>query len=381
MRAAPVSIAFIVNSLRFGGAEKHTLQLFNGLASQGFKATLAYLKREEHLLHEADPASGPVWCADYGRGWDFAGLRRLADWIRNSKPDVLVCVNTYPLFYGHLARRLSGHRCRIVEIFHSTELPAREDRQMRWVYRPFFNYSDRIAYVSTAQRAYWEARGLHKDRGEVIHNGIDAERYRDVQAAEDKAVLRGRFGFTADDYVVGICAALRTEKRHEDLIEAIARLKSEGGMSVKCLIIGDGPHRAAIEDKITGMALEGDVAITGFQTDVRPFITACDCMAIVSQMETFSIAALESMALGKPMVMSAIGGAAEQVRNGDNGYLFPAGDVEALMCALRELADPVHRAELGKNARLSVERDFGLQTMLDKYARLFGETTARASRP
>jgi glycosyltransferase involved in cell wall biosynthesis len=373
MRAAPVSIAFIVNSLRFGGAEKHTLQLFNGLASQGFKATLAYLKREEHLLHEADLASGPVWCADYGKGWDFAGLRRLADWIKNSKPDVLVCVNTYPLFYGHLARRLSGHRCRIVEIFHSTELPAREDRQMRWVYRPFFNHSDRIVYVSTAQRTYWEARGLHKDRGEVIHNGIDAERYRDVQAAEDKAALRGRFGLTADDYVVGICAALRTEKRHEDLIEAIARLKSEGGMSVKCLIIGDGPRRAAIEDKIAGMALQRDVAITGFQTDVRPFITACDCMAIVShQVETFSIAALESMALGKPMVMSAIGGAAEQVRNGENGYLFPAADVGALTAALHKLADRQHCAELGGRARAIVARDFGLDRMLNRYARLFG---------
>lgn len=381
MSAAPVSVAFIVNSLRFGGAEKHTLQLFNGLAARGFKTALAYLKREEHLLHEAQPASGPVWCAGFSKGWDFEGLRRLAEWIKNGKPDVLVCVNTYPLFYGHLARWMSGHRCQIVEIFHSTELPARDDRQIRWVYRPFFNRSDCIVYVSTAQRAYWEARGLHKELGMVIHNGIDTDRFRDGYTTEDKVVLRARFGFKPDDFVIGICAALRPEKKHEDLIEAIARLRAKG-VPARCLIIGDGPRRPTIEAAISRLGMEHEVAITGFQPDVRPYVSACDCMVIVShQVETFSIAALEALALEKPMVMSAIGGAAEQIRDGENGYLFPAGNVEALMCALHELADPVHRAELEKNARSSVVRDFGLHTMLDKYARLFGDDTARASQP
>lgn len=377
---ARVTVAFVVNSLRFGGAEKHTLQLFNGLPADRFRPALAYLKREEHLLLEADPARGPIWCADFGKGWDFAGLRRLAGWVKAMQPDVLVCVNTYPLFYGHLARRLSGRSCRIVEIFHSTELPAREDRQMRLVYRPFFNRSDRIVYVSTAQRAYWEGRGMRGDRGQVIHNGIDTEGFRDRYTAEEKTALRQRHGFAAGDFVIGICAALRPEKRHEDLIEAIARLKSDG-LPAKCLIIGDGPRRAAIEEKITGTGLENDVAIAGFQADVRPFVAVCDCMAIVShQVETFSIAALESMALAKPMVMSAIGGAAEQVRDGENGYLFPAGDLAALARALRKLANPEHRAELGERARSNIERDFGLQVMLDKYARLFGDDSVATVR-
>jgi glycosyltransferase involved in cell wall biosynthesis len=372
MSAAPVSVAFIVNSLRFGGAEKHTLQLFNGLASQGCQTALAYLKREEHLLPEADQTAGPVWCAEFGKGWDFAGLKRLADWLTNRKPDVLVCVNTYPLFYGHLARWLSGHRCRIVVIFHSTELPVREDRQMRWIYRPFFNRSDRIVYVSSYQRAYWEARGLCKELGVVIHNGIDPERFRDCFTTIDKTTLRERFGFKPGDFVVGICAALRPEKKHEDLIEAISRLKAEG-LTARCLIIGDGSRRAAIESEIKRTGLESDVAIAGFQADVRPFIASCDCMAIVSQVETFSIAALESMALGKPMVMSAVGGAAEQVRNGVNGYLYPAGDVASLAAALRKLTAPRHCAELGEQARTIAARDFGIEGMLARYAQLFDE--------
>jgi len=77
--------------------------------------------------------------------------------------------------------------------------------------------------------------------------------------------------------------------------------------------------------------------------------------------------------MGKPLVMSAIGGAAEQVRDGENGYLFPAGDVGALTAALHKLADRRHCAELGVRARAIVARDFGLDRMLDRYARLLGE--------
>lgn len=379
MSAAPVSVAFIVNSLRFGGAEKHTLQLFNGLAAQGFKASLAYLKREEHLLHEAAQVAGPVWCANFGKGWDFSGLRRLADWIKNNKPDILVGVNTYPLFYGHLARWLSGHRCRIVEIFHSTELPAREDRQMRLVYRPFFNRCDRIVYVSTAQRAYWESRGLRKDLGVAIHNGIDTNRYRDDYTTEEKTALRERFGFKPGDFVIGICAALRPEKKHEDLIEAIGRLKAKG-IPARCLIIGDGLRRSAIEAAIARLGLEKEVAVTGFQSDVRPHIAVCDCMTIVSHpVETFSIAALEAMAMGKPMVMSEVGGAAEQVVEGETGFLFPPGDVQALAQALRRVALDPHRLRMGQMSRRRTEQHFQQSQMVARYAAVLSATLDRQS--
>lgn len=371
-------IAFVVDSLRFGGAEKHTVGLFNRLDPARFRPGLVYLKKEEHILPEVDPACGPVFCPDFGRGWDFAGLRRLSNWLHTFDPDLLVCVNTYPLFYGFLARRMVGGNFPITEIYHSTQLHKRDDWQMRLVYRHFFNRSDRIIYVSHAQRAYWEARGVHSGRAAVIHNGVNAEHYQDAYSGDELTALRALYGFDPKDFLVGICAALRPEKQHEDLLEAIALLRA-GGLSAKCLIIGDGLRRSAIEARSASLGLERHVVITGFKADVRAHIAACDCMAIVShQVETFSIAALESMALGKPMVMSAIGGAEEQVREGDNGYLFPAGDVEALAKALRKQADPVRRAEMGSRARQRVVEEFSLQGMLDKYALLFEQCAGTA---
>src|SRR5262245_25663064 len=211
------SITFLVTSLAPGGTEKQTLQLFNSLDQARFIASLAYLKREgeEPLLSLVTPGrASQVWCADFGRGWDFYGLRRLSKWLGSCKPQVLVCVNSYPLFYGHLARWLAGLRLPIVEIFHSTLLDPPEDRKMRLIYRHFFNQSDLIIYVSEAQRVIWESRGFDRSRGICIQNGIDTEYFNDRYSKEEKVERRAQYGFTANDFVVGICARLRPEKQH-----------------------------------------------------------------------------------------------------------------------------------------------------------------------
>ena len=90
------------------------------------------------------------------------------------------------------------------------------------------------------------------------------------------------------------------------------------------MIIGDGPLREAIERDVARLGLSGEVRITGFQSDVREWLTACDVVALLSTaIETFSIAVLEAMAMGKPMIMSDIGGAREQVEHGVQWNALP----------------------------------------------------------
>jgi glycosyltransferase involved in cell wall biosynthesis len=371
----PTNVAFLVNSLGFGGAEKHTLQLFNSLPETRFRVALGYLSRQEHLLPQvATERQSQVWCADFNRGWDFQGLARLCKWLRIANPDVLVCANAYTLFYAHLARRLTGIRTAIIEIFHSTVLSPREDRRMRWVYKHFFNVSDRVVYVSKAQQDMWESRGIRHDIGICIQNGVDIEYFTDRYSSKEKTELRARYGFAPNEFLVGICAELRPEKRHVDLIAAIFNLK-QNGISAKCLIIGDGPCRDEVERKVRELGLGFDVAITGFQEDVRPFMAACSCLAIVSsRVEAFSLAALEAMAMGKPMVMSSIGGASEQIVEGHNGYLYPPKDIQSLTSALTSFTAADVRDRLGKEARRRVRALFSFGSMLNKYEGLLLET-------
>ncbi len=364
-----IRVLFVVNSLHFGGAEKHVVTLLNHLDIERFSLSLAYLKDEAALLPQLEKAqlNAGAFCCHVSAKVDLRAVRMLSDHIRHHAVEVLLCTNSYSLLYGWLARRMSGCRPKLVVAFHSTELGTFKDKLQMLFYRPFFRACDLLIYVCESQRAYWRKKKLRAKRDAVIYNGIDLEDFIDRFTNDEKALTRQRFGLAADDYVVGLCAAMRPEKAHGDLLEAIARLKA-GGTPAKALLIGDGPERENIERRIAALDLIDEVSITGFMGDVRPAIASCDVMALVSHhVETFSISALEGMALGKPTVMTEIGGAREQILHGECGFLFPRGDVEALEDVLRQLAEPAIRNRMGREARRRVERCFSLERMVSAY--------------
>jgi glycosyltransferase involved in cell wall biosynthesis len=150
------------------------------------------------------------------------------------------------------------------------------------------------------------------------------------------------------------------------LVEAIARLRNRG-IPARALIIGDGEMRAAIEARARTLEVTGDVVITGLQHDVRPFIAACDAVVLCSFTEAFSLAAIEAMALSRPVVHSDVGGAAEMIFPGRNGFLFPVGDTNAFVDRLSILADRAVSERMGREARATIEARFSEKAMVDRY--------------
>ena len=197
-------------------------------------------------------------------------------------------------------------------------------------YRPLFWSADCLVFVCEAQRRHWLRRLVTGRSNRVIHNGVDPEHWRSP-GTEARTRMRRVLGLADGDYAVGMCAVFRPEKNHLQLVEAIARLRARG-LPARALLIGDGPMRPAIEARARDLGVAGDVLIAGFHQDVRPLLAAADVVALPStSVETFSLAALEAMALGRPVVLSDIGGAAEMVRPEENGFLFPAHDTPALV--------------------------------------------------
>lgn len=353
-------LLFITNSLGTGGAEKQVITLLNRLDRRCFRLHLAYLKRDERLLPElhADRLDQIV-CCDVSHRIDRNAVRRLRELIVEWQIDAVICTNPYSMLYGWLAR--GGRGPVLVSVFHSTLLHTLKERLQMVLYRPLFNRCDLLVYVCESQRRHWRQQGLHPPDA-VVHNGIDSDFFTDRYTAEEKHALRGTLAVAPGDYLVGLCCALRPEKAPVDLLQAIARLR-EQGVPAKALFIGDGPERARIEQAADALGIRAHVRITGMQRDVRPFTACCDVMTLVSHSETFSIAALEAMALGKPMVLSDTGGAGELVVQGEHGLLFPPGDVEALATSLKSLTSASLRARLGAAAARRVRERFTVAAM------------------
>jgi glycosyltransferase involved in cell wall biosynthesis len=362
-------VLFIVNSLETGGAEKQVVSVLNHLDSRRFRLHLAYLKRNEQLLAQLRRERlAALVCCDVARRVDGSAIRRLRELIAGADIDAIVCTNPYSTLYGHLAQRGSGADPRLVTVFHTTLLRGLKQRVEMLLYRRLFNRSDLLVYVCESQRSYWRQRGVRPAADEVIYNGIDTDYYTDRRTAGERLAFRRSLGLGDEDYVVGLCSVFRPEKAHGDLLDAISKLRSRG-VPAKALLIGDGPERATIERTVFRLGLEEHVLITGLKEDVRPFIGACDVMTLVSHsVESFSLAALESMSLGKPMILSDVGGARELVTHGEHGFFFKPGDIEALAMHLGRLTHRLLREQLGSAAALRVREHFTVQAMSDRFA-------------
>jgi len=370
-------LAFVTGSLVHGGAERHTITLANRLAERGHECHAAYVKNDPSQLERLTGAAS-VQCLDAQRYLDFQALNNLAGLFRKIRPAVILAANQYALLYAALARRRAGVAAPLVATFHTTvPASAKEWLQMLY-YRPFFWGADCLVFVCDAQRRYWNARRLSSRRDEVIYNGVDLEHWAPRPAAE-RSMIRRVLGLEAGELLVGICAVLRPEKNHLQLIDAIARLRARA-IPARALLIGDGPQRARIEARALSLGVAAEVHVTGYQQDVRPLIGACDAMALCSTaVETFSLAALEAMALARPVVHAELGGAADMIRPGRDGYLFPVGDTAALVERLAALERPEARGRMGAAARETVEARFSERAMVDRYEATFLELDSKRS--
>jgi L-malate glycosyltransferase len=369
MSAYRPGVLVMVNSMLVGGAEKHAISLVNHLDPARFRSALCHVKAGGGLARELHSSRvDSVLALNVRRKLDWGAVVRLARYIEQNSMDVVVCTNGYPLLYALFASWVSRRPVRLVEVFHTTGLRTPIKSPLRMLMNRFvFRQCELVVYVSHKQREYWRAHWVGAQRDVVIHNGIDTDYFTDRSTPEQKAATRREFGFSDTDYVVGICASLRVEKAHQDLLHALRRLRDQG-VRARVLIIGDGPQRPMLEKLITELRLQADAVITGHRDDVRPYIACSDVMTLTSHVvETFSIAALESMSLGKPVVLTRIGGAEEQVRHGVNGLLFEPGDVTALVRNLRELADAESRRRMGTAAAKAVREQFTLQRMVGRF--------------
>lgn len=161
------------------------------------------------------------------------------------------------------------------------------------------------------------------------------------------------------------------------LVEAVHRLTLQG---IKCelILVGDGEMRADVEELITRFGLAGQVRITGWVSSdqVRQEILAARGLVLPSFAEGLPVVIMEAMALRRPVLTTYVAGIPELVRPGENGWLFPAGDVDELTAAMEDVlsrsADELRI--MGEAAYRCVMERHSIDTEAAKLAGLFGES-------
>src|SRR5260221_868456 len=219
----------------------------NRLAERRHECHAVYVKSGAGLLDRLRlRGGGTVRCLTAAGYFDVRAVRDFAAHIYSIAPSVIVAANPYALMYAWLALRFSCLQVPLIVTYESTGLLGIKERLQVTMYWPFFWSADCSVFVCEKQRRHWLRRGAFSRRNEVIYNGVDTDVFRDDWSTEERRTLRRRLGFRDADYVIGICALLRPEKNHLQLVDAIAGLRGSG-IPAKALMIGEGEMRGAIE--------------------------------------------------------------------------------------------------------------------------------------
>lgn len=225
-----------------------------------------------------------------------------------------------------------------------------------------FKYSSRIIAVSDAVRRHLESQGISAQKIQVVHNGVDVTEYQPI----DSDIAKSSFGYMPSVPLFGVFGRLAPEKGQRVAIEAMF-LVQEDLPEARLVIAGDGPERESLEACARVLGVADRVDFAGFVADVRGLMCACDVVIVPSLKEGFGLAAVEAMALKRPVVASATGGLPEVVVQGETGILVAPEDPKALAQALLDLArDSDMRARLGNNGRHRVEEHFNLSRQSER---------------
>lgn len=202
---------------------------------------------------------------------------------------------------------------------------------------------------------------------EVVHCGLEPEFH---QGHDTPPVEQPRL----------VCVGRLCEQKGQLLLlEAAHRLRQQG-VRFELVLAGDGEMRPAIEQYITSHGLQDCVRITGWigSAQVRDELLKARALVLPSFAEGLPIVIMEAMALRRPVLTTWIAGIPELVTPGEHGYLFPPGDIDALVLALHQIiqADPSTLHRMGQAAQARVLQRHSIHTEAGKLLTLFERGTA-----
>ncbi len=358
----------------FHGIHDNLLTLARTIDRSRFAMSVCiYGHRSAEISDQFDSLDIPMYYLDT-EGWQNPALiGKLASLFGRLAPDIVqtYCLNTN--IYGGIAARRAGVPAVIsCELTTSNQAPSRLRRFRDAFLKPLNNWvsdkADCRVFVADAVRRDWVgARNL--------------DTYRIIYPAFGGAKSTGKSREQRDPGapVIGVVARLSEEKRHVDLLDAMKRVR-ESFPRARLLVVGDGPLAGRLQGYARKIGLSDAVEFAGYRKEVFDELARMDLFVLPSRTEGLSVAIVEAMASGLPVVASDVGGISEVVEDGRTGLLVPPFQPNKLAGALISiLGDPVKARLMGERGRQIVEERFHFRNFVQAHERMYRELSEKSA--
>ena len=366
----PISVLHFSNTLVRGGVEEHILTLLRGLDRRYFRLYLVCTPEVAIKLQPDLPGDVELMPLCLMQPSLIASAFRLAQIIRKHRVDILHS----HLFYSSLFASPIGRLCRvpvIIETPHVRELWRRGLVKSHFVVdRLAGRFVDYYVAVSHANARYLvQQKGLPPDKITVIHNGCDLRQFDPARSVPSD--LKETLGFGASDPVLVVIGRLEPQKGHRVLLEALPLIRREFPQ-VRLVCVGEGTLRGNLERQVCSLESEVSVRFVGYQANVADWLALADVSVLPSFYEGLPLAAIESLAAGRPMVATAVDGTPEVVVDGKTGFTVPPGDAMRLAQAIcRLLSNQELRQVMGCAGREWVQERFSEERQIQRTGELY----------
>lgn len=374
----PFDILYIIPRPEIGGAERQLLMLMQGLDRTRFRPHVICLDGSGSLIDDYREAAETCIVLNRQKAFDLCCLRTLVDYMRTLSP---VCVHTWLYIanlYGSVAARLAK-----VPYMIASQRGLGIDPQNSWAkvqQMKAFNFlisklSDQLLVNAQAVAKPMYRVGFKPDTTQVVYNGLELDINISRQQQDD---LRKEFNIHPSDLLLGTIARIDPKKDLATMLRAFAIVYKQHAQA-RLFIIGGGFPNYLNELQALARSLEINhrVDFLGFRNDPQAILSLCQISLLSSLTEGLPNAILESMALGKPVIATAVGGVPELIDHDQQGHLVMPGDPRAFANAILSLIEhPESARQMGAAGKEKAHRQFSRRAMIQQteniYTKMFG---------
>jgi glycosyltransferase involved in cell wall biosynthesis len=362
------NIAYILTPVEFGGAERVSLSFLLNYQPKN-KIVVPFIlcrpwEKDNLFINELVRAGIkhykiPTRLKPRGQGRDIFRVPRSAMLIyREIKTGNYDLIHTNGYFadiVGLIAAKLL--KIPIVSTSHGFISNSWKYRLYNFLDVLSFRNLDKVIAVSDKLKQELVQKGVKKEKIKVIQNCVLVN--DDIEEKQKcRSNIRKLYKIKKNEILIGYIGRLSVEKGLKYLIESLAILKTMS-KPLRLIIIGDGPQYQELENMVGEKNLKNKIIFAGFQKDVVKIIPAFDIFILPSLTEGTSMALLEAMASGVPVVATAVGGTPNVIRSHKNGILVPPESPEDIANAIKKLVESENlREKLSKTALQTIKYNF-----------------------
>ena len=369
----PIAVCHVITQLELGGAQENTLYTVSHLHPR-FRARLVcgaggLLDREARDENGVSTTFLPALVRPIRPGRDLAAVAQLTRLFRKTRPVIVHTHSSKAGILGRLAARLAGVPI-VVHTIHGFGWNVRQSVFTRVLFRGLERFASRLStHVVAVSRTDLENGTrlgvIPPGRASLIRSGFPVALFEAAARGKDdaRARLRREIGAPDGTPVVGMVACLKPQKDPLTFVEAAARVAA-AIPEAHFVLAGDGDLRGAVEARARARGLEGRFHLLGWRRDVPRIMAGLDLFMLTSLWEGLPKVIPQAIAVGLPVVATAVDGTGEILEDAVNGFVCPPGDAAGLAeRAVRLLREPGLGEKLAGRAR-SILPEFEIDGMV-----------------